>query len=191
MVGDGRGFSALPSALHTLPEPLHRHLFRGGPVVHVEPTEAVYVLVGDETAIVHDGHEPLLGPYDVSLSYPVQLLDRLSRQRDAEGPAELPLAPLAELAALRLHEPCPPHTLWYRLFALVRGRGILPTTSPGIHRQFIGSRYGIGGVGLTSERLLLLSRVARRFPLDPPFPVASIHPSAWQRCSANFAFTAF
>src|SRR5215211_6142609 len=47
-----------------------------------------------------------------------------------------------------------------------------------VHRGFIGARYGIGGVGLSSEQLLLLSRVARWFPQGPPFPVASIHPSA-------------
>ena len=71
-----------------------------------------------------------------------------------------------------------------------RGRALL-RTSLGIHRRFIAARYGIGGVGLTSEQLLLLSRVARRFPPDPPFPVAPIHRSTWKGFSANFRFTQF
>ena len=75
-----------------------------------------------------------------------------------------------------------------RSFQTVSGRGILRSL-PGIHRQFIAARYGIGGVGLTSEQLLLLSRAARWFPLDPPFSLASIHRSAWKGHSANFAVT--
>ena len=67
----------------------------------------------------------------------------------------------------------------------MRGRGILRSLRclrgslgswllPKVHRGFIAAHYGSGGVGLPSEQLLLLSRVARWFPLGPPFsPVDS------------------
>src|SRR5215203_3597410 len=67
------------------------------------------------------------------------------------------------------------------IFQTVSRRVIL-RSSPRIHREFIAARYGLGGVGLTSEQLLLLSRAARWFPLDPPFSLASIHRSAWRDC---------
>jgi hypothetical protein len=44
--------------------------------------------------------------------------------------------------------------------------------SRAVHREFIAAGYGNGGVGLPSEQLLLLSRVARWFPQGPPFSLA-------------------
>jgi hypothetical protein len=69
--------------------------------------------------------------------------------------------------------------------------GIFSEVRPRIHREFIATRYGLGGVGLSPERLLFLSRAARWCPLDSPFSLAPIHRSAWNRYSANFAQTEF
>jgi hypothetical protein len=56
-----------------------------------------------------------------------------------------------------------------------------------VHRGFIAAHYGSGGVGLPSEQLLLLSRVARWFLRDPSLPVVSIPLGVWKRNSANVA----
>src|SRR5215204_2413068 len=64
-----------------------------------------------------------------------------------------------------------------------------PESSSRIHRCSLG--YWWGG-SLPSEQLLLLSRVARWFPQDPPFPLACIsNASARNIHSTNFAFTEF
>ena len=54
-------------------------------------------------------------------------------------------------------------------------RRIILRSSPRIHCEFIAARYGLGGVGPTSEQL--------------PFFLAPIHPSAWKGYSPNFAST--
>src|SRR5215203_4166572 len=47
-------------------------------------------------------------------------------------------------------------------------RRIILRSSPRIHREFIAARYGLGGVGPTSEQLLLLSRLLVGFPWTHP-----------------------
>jgi len=61
----------------------------------------------------------MIGPCSIPFSYPVQLLGRLARQRDPQGPAELPFpfAALPELLTLGPHEPFPAHAPHYRLSA--------------------------------------------------------------------------
>src|SRR5215212_5921665 len=54
-------------------------------------------------------------------------------------------------------------------------RRIILRSSPRIHCEFIAARYGLGGVGPTSEQL--------------PFFLAPIHPSAWKGYSPKFAST--
>jgi hypothetical protein len=104
----GRRLCLQLPALHPLLEPVRRQPLRRGPCVHVEPAEVVYVFVGDPATAVHDGHQPLLGPTTIPLSYCVELLYRLSRQRPTQRPAKLRGAPLVAgaLSARTLPTPC-------------------------------------------------------------------------------------
>ena len=111
MLGYGRRTRSPLSTLYPLFEPSHLHPLCGDPEAHIKTAEIAYVLIGDPAALSHDGHEPLLGPQAILLSYPVELLDGLARKRRPQGPAKLPLAALAELRALHVHEPFPTHTL--------------------------------------------------------------------------------
>ena len=113
MMGDRRRVRPFPSVLHPLFEPSHLHPLCSGPAAHIKTAEIVYVLVGDPAALSHDSHEPLLDPQAILISYPVELLDGLARQRHSQRSAKVPFAALPELPALHLHEPFPRHALYY------------------------------------------------------------------------------